>query len=104
MGFPKYRGGRHCLMGWRRTVDATGAIDVNHMHRHGAFATTRVIPWTWSRGMERLKSIDGLRGLRFHVPFELPQHHLVWREIDKRKSVLFDRLDLFLHVEMHGRQ
>src|SRR5262249_35686452 len=63
------------------------------------------LPWPDQFGrVERLQRVDFLRGLSLYVPFELPQHHLVRREVDDGEAVLLDRLDLLVHVEMDRRK
>src|SRR5215470_17472558 len=49
--------------------------------------------------MERLQRVDRIDWLRFYVPLELLQHHLVRQEIDQRETMEFDRLHLFHEVE-----
>src|SRR5262245_38154972 len=56
------------------------------------------------RRMERIEAVDRLDALRLNVPLEHPQHDLVGREICNGEAVLLDRLYLFVHVEMGGRQ
>src|SRR5882757_5578627 len=60
-------------------------------------------PWQLG-GVERLERVDHFDRLRVAVPFEHPKHHLVGREVDQRKAVLLDRLDLLAEIEHGGRQ
>src|SRR5215470_9668587 len=53
-------------------------------------------------GVERLERVDCFDRLRVAVPFEHPEYHLVGHEIDQRKAVLLDWLDLLAEIE-HGR-
>jgi hypothetical protein len=55
-------------------------------------------------GVERLERIDCLDRLRPHIPFEEPQHNLIGQEVDDRKAVLLDGLDLLLQVEVRRWQ
>src|SRR4029077_8542402 len=67
----------------------------------------RSVASCWPRqfgGMERLERVDRFDRLRVAVPFERPKHHLVGREVHKRKAVLLDRLDLLAEIEHGGRQ
>src|SRR5215831_9451252 len=54
--------------------------------------------------MERIEGVDRLDALRLHIPLEHPQHDLVGGKIRDGEAVLLDRLDVFVHVEMGGRQ
>src|SRR5215468_7326905 len=56
------------------------------------------------RRVEWIEVVDRLDALRLHIPLEHPQHDLVGRKIRDGEAVLLDRLYLFVHVEMGGRQ
>src|SRR5258708_39301417 len=56
------------------------------------------------RRTERIEIVDRLDALRVDIPLEHPQHDLVGGKIRDGEAVLFDRLDVFGHVEMGGRQ
>src|SRR5258708_39663011 len=56
------------------------------------------------RRMERIEGVDRLGALRVQIPLEHPQHDLVGGKIPDGEAVLFDRLYLFGHVGMGGRQ
>src|SRR5882757_8014501 len=60
-------------------------------------------PWQLG-GVERLERVDRFDRLGVAVPFEHPKHHLVGREVDQRKAVLLDRLDLLAEIEHGGGQ
>ena len=51
------------------------------------------------RPMERLKRVECVDALRFHVPLEEAQHDLVPREIGQRETMLFDRFHLLVHAQ-----
>src|SRR5438445_488854 len=53
--------------------------------------------------MERLKRVDCFDRLCLDVPFEKTQDYFFPCKVRDGKTVLLDRLDLFLHVEMRRR-
>jgi hypothetical protein len=54
--------------------------------------------------VERLQAVDALWRFGFPIPFEELQHDPVWQEIRHGETMLLNRLDLLLHVQMGGRR
>ena len=53
--------------------------------------------------MKWFQCIDGLYGLAISLPAEEPERHAIAGEVQKRESMLLDRAELHLHVEVRRR-
>ena len=50
--------------------------------------------------VERFKRVDVADGLRLLIPLEIAERYRLRCEVHQQKTVLLDRFDSFLHVEM----
>ena len=70
-------------------------------------STLLMYPLDWESEfgcVKRLQRVNCVHGLSIHIPFKELEVDPIRQEVRDRETVLLDRLDFFLYVEMRRRR